>query len=125
MMSALSRSNTPAARLRILNKGRFGASTRLASRDMRKLFLIVLAILAGAFLTANQSPAGVHVSIGIPGPVYYGPGYYYGPDYYSGPDYYYGSGYYYPSGYYWGPSGYVYYYHPRWRHRYWRYRHWW
>jgi hypothetical protein len=91
----------------------------LASRDMRKLFLIVLAILAGAFLTANQSPAGVQVSIGIPGPVYYGPGYYYGPDYY------YGSGYYYPSGYYWGPSGYVYYYHPRWRHRYWRYRHWW
>ena len=81
---------------------------------MRKLFLIVLTILAAAFLTANQSKAGVTIGIGIPGP-----GYYYGPGYYGGP------GYYYSSGYYWGPSGYAYYYHPRWRHRYWRSHHWW
>jgi hypothetical protein len=84
---------------------------------MRKAFLAVLAILIGTFLTANQSEAGIHVSIGVPGPVYYGPSY--GPDYY-----YYGPGYYYPSGYYWGPSGYIYYYHPRWHHRYWRRHHW-
>jgi hypothetical protein len=81
---------------------------------MRKALLAVLAILIGAFLTTNQSEAGIHVSIGVPGPVYYGPDYYY-----------YGSGYYYPSGYYWGPSGYVYYHHPRWHRRYWRHRHWW
>jgi hypothetical protein len=84
---------------------------------MRKLFLVVLAILIGTFLTANQSQAGIHVSIGVPGPVYYGPEY--APGYY-----YYGPAYYH-SGYYWGPSGYVYYYHPRWRHRYWRHHHWW
>jgi hypothetical protein len=83
---------------------------------MRKLFLIVSTILIATFLTANQSRAGIHVSVGIPGPVYYGPAY--------APDYYYGPGYYYPSGYYWGPSGYVYYYHPHWHHRYWRHHHW-
>ena len=91
-----------------------------ASRNMKKLTLIALTIFAVAFLTANQSQAGVHVSIGVPAPVYYGygPGYYYGPDYYP-----YGYGYY-PSGYYRGPSGYVYYAHPRWHHRYWRYHRW-
>jgi hypothetical protein len=88
---------------------------------MRKLFLAVMAILLGAFLTANQSQAGIHVSIGVPGPVYYGAGY--APSYYYGPRYYYGPTYYAP-GYYWGPSGYVYYSHPRWRHRYWRHHHW-
>jgi hypothetical protein len=88
---------------------------------MRKLFLVLLAVLIGGFLTANQSRAGIHVSVGIPGPVYYGPGYYPGYDY--GPTYYYGPGYYSP-GYYWGPSGYVYYAHPQWRHRYWRHHHW-
>jgi hypothetical protein len=89
---------------------------------MRKLFLVVLAVLIGSFLAANQSQAGIHVSIGVPGPVYYDPGYY--PGYYYGPTYYYGPGYYSP-GYYWGPSGYVYYSHPRWHHRYWRRHHWW
>jgi hypothetical protein len=113
-MSALSQSNTQKGQLRNLNKGRVTAS--IASGDMRKLFLIVATILA--FWTANPSQAGVYVSIGIPGPVYYGPSYYYGPGYYYGPDYYY------PSGYYWGPSGYIYYYRPHWRHRYWRYHHW-
>ena len=88
---------------------------------MKKLFSIALAIIFVACLTASKSQAGgVHVSIGVPGPVYYGPGYYYGPDYYYAPSYY---GYY-PSGYYWGPSGYIYYHHPYWRHRYWRHRHW-
>ena len=60
-----------------------------ASRNMKKLILIALAFFAVAFLTANQSRAGVFVSVGIPGPVYYGPGYYYSPGYYP-----YGYGYY-------------------------------
>ena len=86
---------------------------------MKESILIALTIFSAAFLTANQSQAGVQIGIGIPGPVYPGPAYY-GPSYYYGPGYYpYGYGYY-PSGYYRGPSGYVYYAHPRWHHRYWR-----
>ena len=70
---------------------------------MRKFFLVLAAILFGGFLAVSQSQAGVHVFVGLPGPVYYGPGYY-GPDYYYGPNYYYGPGYY-PAGYYWGLTG--------------------
>ena len=83
---------------------------------MRRFFLVFAAILAGGFLTANQSEAGgVHIAVGVGGPVYYGPGNY--------PGYFYGPGYYAP-GYYWGPSGYIYYRHPYWHRRYWRRRHW-
>jgi hypothetical protein len=81
---------------------------------MRRFLLIVAVILVGGFLTADQSVAGIHVSVGV-SPYYYGPGYY--------PGYYYGPGYYAP-GYYWGPSGYVYYRRPYWRHRYWRHHRW-
>jgi hypothetical protein len=82
---------------------------------MRKLFLVLAVILAGSFFAVSESQAGIFVSVGVPGPVYYGPGYY--------PSYWYGAGYYAP-GYYWGPNGYVYYRHPYWRHRYWRHGRW-
>lgn len=84
-------------------------------KNMRKFFLILFAALAVVLMTQPKAEAGIHVSIGIPGPVFYGPGYY--------PGYYYGPGYYAP-GYYWGPYGYRYYARPYWRHRYWGHRHW-
>jgi hypothetical protein len=37
---------------------------------MRRFFLVFAAILAGGFLTANQSEAGgVHIAVGVGGPV--------------------------------------------------------
>ena len=72
---------------------------------MRKLFLVLAAILVGVFWGGSESKAGIHVSVGVPGPVYYGPGYY-------------------APGYYWGPHGYRYYGRPYWRHRYWRHHRW-
>ena len=95
---------------------RLVASKETANNDMRKFFLVLAAILGGGFIAVSHSQAGVHVFVGLPGPVYYGPGYYYDPGYY-GPEYY-------PAGYYWGPYGYVYYRHPYWQHRYWRHHRW-
>jgi hypothetical protein len=100
------------------------------SMNKQKLFLLI-AVVAIGLAAVNRSQAGVHIAIGIPVPVFYGPGYYgpyYGSGYYGyGPGYY-GSGYYgagyYPSGYYWGPRGYIYYYRPYWHRRWWHRHHW-
>lgn len=72
---------------------------------MRKLFLVLAMIVVGGFFAVGESKAGIHVFVGVPGPVYYGPGYY-------------------APGYYWGPYGYRYYGRPYWRHRYWRHHRW-
>jgi hypothetical protein len=53
---------------------------------MRRFFLVFAAILAAGFLAVSQSDAQVSVTFGVPGPVYYGPGYY--PGYFYGPGYY-------------------------------------
>jgi hypothetical protein len=87
----------------------------LPNTVMRKFLLVLVVVLVGEFFAVGESRAGITVSVGVPGPVFYGPGY--------APGYYYGPGYYAP-GYYWGPYGYRYYRRPYWRHRYWRHGRW-
>ena len=98
-----------------MNRHRFCFVYKGDRTVMRKFFLVLAMILVGGFFAIGESKAGIYVGVGVPGPVYYGPGY--------NPGYYYGPGYYAP-GYYWGPYGYRYYARPYWRHRYWRRHRW-
>jgi hypothetical protein len=98
-----------------VNKRSSVSSKMSPNTVMRKLFLVLVVVLVGEFFAVDDSKAGIHVSVAVPGPVYYGPGY--------SPGYYYGAGYYAP-GYYWGPYGYRYYRRPYWRHRHWRHHRW-
>ena len=79
-------------------------SSSMNTRKFRWLGGAAVGALALAAVSIPLSPAkafiGVDlgpVTIGVPGPVYYGPGPYYGPyhhHYYPGPDYYPGPAYY-------------------------------